>query len=136
MRYPAVLLLPWLLAACSDAVGEADRATSNLIVQDITLPEGADELASYGQFYARDGGDRIVYVFVAANPALRSLGWLDCLRSDANPISCQTYQGGDVRWVKSPDDLPKMSDGGCTLISGAYDLKRKMNLFIACNGVA
>jgi hypothetical protein len=85
----------------------------------LSMPQGAASLKQYIRYYAGtlEKGHRVLLGHFELGP---------------------TYNGadGDVRVVKSKNDLPVVFDGGCSIIFFRYDITEKRVVNLRCNGIA
>lgn len=119
MKNVAMSPLLLLLGSCS---GERDAHSEDIrkIESRLTLPDGTGPLSSYARYYAPDGS-QVLAVFVAGadegDPQINL------------PI-------GRTRWVSSPAALPKVFDGGCSIVNIVWNKSTQTVEEVYCNGVA
>ena len=107
-----------LLGGCAPAESPQteQEALAKKIESRLKLPDGAHPLDSYGRNYAYAEDGTVVAVYAAPH-------W---------PTDAKV---GEARWHKSYEALPRIMDGGCSVISVSYNPETE-DLFVGCNGVA
>lgn len=134
-----------LLSGCSTPQ-EFDRdALMNLIEKQVQLPNGARLLGDYARYYAdSDGGEVVaVYLIPLDNEIPPGASCAELLEdSTTRDVPCEPMQfdwampAGERRWVKSEQDLPFISDGGCDQVTVVFDKAKSVVKSARCNGVA
>lgn len=99
-----------LLAGCAHGVGGTKEQLMHTIEKSIALPEGAAPLLRYRRHYAWSSSDPQVV------EAVYTLG--------GRP---------DRLWLSS-NDLPIVLDGGCSVITLRFEVKKRTVSNLRCNG--
>ncbi len=142
MRFLALVSI--LLVGCAQPTDPAE-ALMNKIEAGIVMPSEARTLDQYARYYAseRDGSIRVVFTlpFPEASPDAQcdelGKGVVPCEERD---LPYPSLKAGERIWLKSSDDLPAISDGGCSVIEfpiPASVIKkedRKWRVEARCNG--
>jgi hypothetical protein len=76
-------------------------------------------LKRFARFYAREGDSSITGIYLFANEGQQ-------------PIE---GKAGEVTWT-TPDKLPAVEDGGCSVVTVKYDLRHDRLTGVECNGDA
>ena len=103
-----------LIAAADRPMTVAERSIVERIERQVTMPRGASSLQAYDRYYARenreDGIEKVLAVFVR----------------NGRP---------GQHWVDQRE-LPLVLDGGCTVVSLAFDMASGRVEYVECNGEA
>ncbi len=88
------------------------RATIAAVESTISLPKGAARLHEYARYYSEGVGasTRLLGVYIL---------------NGSNDVHIVPFE-----------ELPKVLDGGCSVIRLEYDIETKQVIYISCNGVA
>ncbi len=145
MKATAIFALVIGLAACSTPEERQRAAVMDQIEKQLQLPEGARPFGEYARHYAeRDNGHVVGVYLVPFEDEIRS--GESCEELDANfashPVPREPMEmpkqlaAGEREWLKSPRDLPFISDGGCAQITVIFDKAKSAVLSAECNGRA
>jgi len=113
----------------------------NMIDQAIKLPEKTAPLRRYARFYAFRPDGTIAMLFDAntrfEGKRPKDYGCSELMPDDTLkdvPCSPDTRpRAGERRWVNY-DQLPRIADGGCSVIHAVFDPKTKSVQGVRCNG--
>ena len=133
-----------LLAACTTPEQRKRDELADRIEALVRLPKGAGRLADYARAYAFDDKGLVVGVYVPGYVAPKPdetceqvLGDLKTREVPCPPeTSGERLRSGQRRWVDDINKLPMVMDGGCSVVTVTYDLKRGVIQDTYCNGVA
>ena len=145
MKTLALTTLCLVLSACaSPDQRERDQLTDR-IEQRVVLPKGAPPLAAFARHYAFDKNGLVIGIYLRGfswpNPDDRceellkdlSTRQIPCTPDDAN--GDRTF-AGQRRWVEGTNQLPSITDGGCSMVTVIYDQRADAVKDIYCNGYA
>ncbi|WP_242154433.1 hypothetical protein [Sphingomonas sp. BAUL-RG-20F-R05-02] len=90
-------------------------ALASEIERTVVMPVGAHPIGAYTKDYALTGVGTVVG------------------RYDLPPTRRPAAPG---RWFDDPADIPKIFDGGCSVVNVEYDLTARKVLSVSCNGFA
>lgn len=136
-----------LLSGCSTPE-ERDRvAVMNHIERQVQLPKGSRSLVEYARYYAEsDRGEVVAVYLIPDNYEMRAGESCSEALADfkSREVPCETLlmrsdwdiPAGERRWVRSEQDLPLVSDGGCSVITVTFDKAKSVMKSAECNGLA
>lgn len=111
----------------------------------VRLPQGARPLRDYARFYAPRKGGAIIAIYSVPSPPISANDRCDELRPDltSRPVECgslsaaswESVTANERRWV-AERELPRINDGGCSVVNVVYDPRRQVVVSAACNGPA
>jgi hypothetical protein len=126
--------------------------TIDRIEHRITLPRGAKPLVAYARHYATSAPDTVTGVYIVPEPVhvvrpdeceemTADLGSRPCDPADVARSNREAVQAaaraakpGERRRYRRVDDMPYVSDGGCTQINVRYRPSTGAFLSVNCNG--
>jgi hypothetical protein len=116
---PAPLLILLGLAAACTPIADRDKALAAEIERQVAAAHPSLPMKRFARFYAHetDGSIRAVYLYA---------------NEGSEPI---LGKAGSVIWT-TPDKLPVVYDGGCSVVTVTYDPGPKKLTGARCNGVA
>ncbi len=142
MRFSALVSI--LLVGCAEPT-DSTEALMNKIEAGIVMPGEARALNQYARHYAyeRDGSIRAVFTL----PLPQAPSDAPCEELGKGSVPCKkldlpnpSLKAGERIWLKSSDDLPAISDGGCSVIEFAIpasvvkERNRQWRVKARCNG--
>jgi hypothetical protein len=107
----------------------------------VIMPDEAPALGGYARYYAPtdQGGVRVVFM----EPIQPDPPGLQCEDIENGIVPCPTYQSsypalkaGQRAWLADDDNLPGISDGGCSVIEFEVPRDFKGRIKVQCNGYA
>ena len=133
-----------LLMACTTPEQHERDKLTDLIEARVKLPKGARLLADYARSYAFDDNGLVVGVYapgyVAPNPEDKCEEMLEDFTSRDIPCPLESdgnrLRSGQRQWVDNINKLPAISDGGCSVLTVLFDVKRGVVKDTFCNGEA
>ena len=147
---PWEVILPVLLAA-ADAPGDARQRLMNKIEASVRLPKGARSLNGYARYYAYRTPDKVLAVYVIPSPppdnrgcavVMKDMGSRPCTQAEIKEMidsfaerAARQLPAGKRRWLRSPHDMPNLSDGGCRQVTIEYSIAANRFLVVQCNGL-
>jgi hypothetical protein len=139
---PFALLLASVIEPSSINLKARERLMDR-IERAVILPQRAAPLSDYGRNFAPLGNGQIVAIYLRPAPPITEQS--NCVHGDMKPCSTEEIQklnadrasvaaAGERRWFTDPSDLPKIVDGGCSVITIHYDLPQERVISVFCNG--
>ena len=132
------------LGSFADPV-DPNAALMNKIEASVALPVEADPLDQYARYYAheRDGSVRAVFT----HPLPKTPPDAVCMEMGRGIVPCEepealrpNLKAGERIWLANSDDLPLISDGGCSVIEFSVPVNiakhpdRQWSVEAFCNG--
>jgi len=118
----ASILFGSIASAAIAADTAQDTASLRKIEEGLKLPPGAAPLGSYNRYYAyamRDGRKILIGVFI-----------------DSGAFPSEGKHPPSAHIVKNEADLPRILDGGCSVLNVIVDPLAPQDAQVHCNGVA
>ena len=122
IRELTVLLAAVIVSAAAPSSGAPDDdAILDKIEQQVQLPERAGILSSYGRYYyqlpSQGSPEQVVGVYIKAG-------------------TFGIKQPRSGREWRAQDQIPRIADGGCSVVTVIYDVKASRIVSARCNGYA
>jgi hypothetical protein len=140
MKTAYILALLSFASACSPAKERRLSILLDKIDQAIVMPAKAKPLESYARYYAlRPDGKIDIFMDgnVYSGPQPSTFGCSEITKNDGlKDVPCDMPaepKAGERRWV-SIQDMPGVSDGGCSIIYGVYSPSTDQIEELRCNG--
>ena len=139
MKNTLIVLVILCVSACGGPEERKQASIMNEIERQVTLPEGALAIEKYARYYSDKGG-KVVAVYTIPYHAdltatCEELTENLSSRSVECPPEAQQLSAGERQWV-SFNELPGISDGGCTVVNVLFNPATHKVENVQCNGVA
>lgn len=133
------LLLPLLVMSCGGP-SDPHSQVMDQIERNVILPAGAAQLSDYSRYYAGVKGGRVQAAFVI-HPEIYRQGVRDfCASKKVRSFPCspdgksKLPGPGERIWLRTPDEMPIPSGGGCEAVTFQYDPQSGEFTRRECNG--
>jgi hypothetical protein len=133
------LLFPLLAMSCGDP-SDPHSQVMDQIEQNVVLPAGAAQLSDYSRYYAAVQGGRVQAAFVIHPEIYRQSVRDFCASKKVRTFPCsadgksELPAPGERIWLRTADEIPIPSGGGCEAVTFQYDRKTSKYTRPECNG--
>jgi hypothetical protein len=134
-----------LFSGCSTPQERDREALMNQIEKQVRLPINARSLDEYARYYADGEDGKVVAVYlIPINDELPPDQSCEELLENlmTRELPCELVKSdwampaGKRRWMKSEQNLPFISDGGCAQVTVIFEKAKSVVKSAECNGVA